>query len=76
MTDDECTALVRRAHDVPSRNLWPRLAARLREEAATELVRLHFPPVTWRVAAALVAAVVTLVVVPEPARFLAAFGML
>ena len=76
MTDDDCTALIRRAHGVEARNLWPRLAARLREEAATELVRLRLPPLTWRVAVAVVAAVVTLAVVPEPVRFLAAFGML
>jgi len=76
MTDTECAELIRRAHGGPARDLWPRLAARLFEDEATELVRLHFPPVTWRVAAALVAAVGTLAAVPEPVRFLAAFGML
>jgi len=57
-------------------SLWPRLRARLAEEEAREWVTLRVPPLTWRAAAAMAAAVAVLAVVPEPLRFLAAFGML
>jgi hypothetical protein len=72
------TALVslRGAGARPARDLWPRLAERLRASEEQEWVRLAFPPFTWREAMALGAAVLTLVVIPDAARFLAAFGML
>ncbi len=56
-----------------SPDLWPELRARL---AADDLVELRLPPVTWPVMAATAAAIATLLLVPEPVRFLTAFGAL
>ena len=62
------------SHD-PRVDLWPRLRARLTETEETEWVKLRFPPLTWRVGAALATTLGTLMVIPEPLRFLAAFGV-
>lgn len=56
-----------------SRDLWPALRTRL---AADDVVELRLPPVTWPVMAATAAAIGTLLLVPEPIRFLTAFGAL
>jgi anti-sigma factor RsiW len=60
----------------PARPLWPRLRTRLAEEEAGEWVRLRFPSLTWPVGTAAAAAGGVLALVPEPLRFLAAFGIL
>jgi hypothetical protein len=74
-------AVVQRAGEMParapSRDLWPRLRARLaeREDAARVYIRLPVPG--WRAAAALAAIVVATSVAPEPGRLLAVMlGML
>jgi hypothetical protein len=66
--------LIRRATPAPSRDLWSRLRARLREE--DEVVRLSIPRLGWREAAALAVAVAATAVVPDPLRFLIASGIL
>jgi len=67
-------AVAWRAGAEPGADLWPRLRARMAR--ADERVRLRLPPVTWPVAAAAAAAAAILMIVPEPARFLAACGVL
>jgi hypothetical protein len=65
--------MVRRASEVPTRDLWPRVRGRI---AADDRVEIRLPAITWPAATAMAAVIGMLVVVPEPARFLAACGML
>jgi hypothetical protein len=66
--------LIRRGTSPPPHDLWPRLRARLREE--DERVALQFPALGWVEATAGALAVGTLLVVPDPVRFLSACGLL
>ena len=65
--------LIRRATPGPSDDLWPRLRARLADD---DVVALRFPALGWLEATALAVAVGTLVLVPDPVRFLSACGLL
>ncbi|HXJ36149.1 MAG TPA: hypothetical protein VMS22_19120 [Candidatus Eisenbacteria bacterium] len=65
---------IRRASEGPARDLWPRLRARLDE--ADGRVEIRLPGITWVEMSAMAAAAAMLVFVPEPARFLAACGLL
>jgi hypothetical protein len=66
--------LIRNASPPPPRDLWPRLRARLRED--DERVRLRVPALGWVEATAVAVALGTVVVVPDPVRFLTACGLL
>jgi hypothetical protein len=66
--------LIRRGSPDPSRDLWVRLATRLREE--DEVIRLAVPALGWREAVALAVALAATLVVPDPLAFLIASGML
>ena len=63
---------IRRMHEGPTRDLWPRLRERLAVDGRLEL---RMPPVTWPVVAAGALAAGILLVTPEPARLLAACGL-
>ncbi|MGH7894427.1 MAG: hypothetical protein ACREQL_07145 [Candidatus Binatia bacterium] len=65
--------MIRRASEDPTRDLWPQVRARL---AADDRVEIRLPAVTWPAATAMAAMIAMLVVIPEPARFLAACGLL
>ena len=65
--------LIRTATPPPARDLWPRLRARLRDG---DRVHLRLPALGWREATAVAVVLGTLVVVPDPLRFLAACGLL
>jgi hypothetical protein len=65
--------LIRTATPSPRRDLWPRIAARLRED---EPVRLRVPALGWFEATAVATVVGTLVLLPDPVRFLTACGLL
>ncbi len=65
---------IRRASDGPVRDLWPWLRERLEE--ADGRVEIRLPAITWQETTAMAAAAAMLIVVPEPARFLAACGLL
>ncbi len=65
--------LIRTATPTPPHDLWPRLRARLHDD---ELVRLPVPTLGWREATAMAVALATLLVVPDPLRFLVASGLL
>jgi len=66
--------LIRSATPEPPLDLMPRLRARLRDD--DEVVRLRLPTLGWREATAVAVVLGTLVVVPDPLRFLAACGLL
>jgi hypothetical protein len=66
--------LIRTATPPPDHDLWPRLRARLRAEE--ERVDLRLPTLGWREAAAVAVVLATLLVVPDPVRFLSACGLL
>jgi hypothetical protein len=66
--------VIHRGTPAPSRDLWSRLQARLREE--DEMVRLAIPALGWREVAAVAVAVAVTVVVPDPLGFLIASGIL
>jgi hypothetical protein len=66
--------LIRAATPPPERDLWPRLRARLREEE--EQVVLRLPAFGWREVVAVAVVLGTLLVVPDPVRFLCACGLL
>jgi hypothetical protein len=61
--------LVRRVRDDQAPDLWPRLRARLAHQDA-DFVVLRFPRFTWQAAAALAAALVT-VLLPGDLRLIA-----
>jgi len=69
-----------RASRPPRSDLWPVLRSRLAvSETASERgdrVQLVLPAPSWQVAAALAVVVLTLVVMPDPARFAVALGLL
>ena len=65
--------LIRRGTAGPSHDLWPRLCARL---AADDVVALRVPPIGWLEATAIAVVVGTIVLVPDPVRFLSACGLL
>lgn len=65
--------VIRRGTPEPPHDLWPRLRARLRDD---EVLLLRLPALGWLEAAAVVVAVGTLAVVPDPVRFLSACGLL
>jgi hypothetical protein len=65
--------LIRRGTPGPSRDLWPALGARLE---ADDVVVLRLPALGWLEATAIAVAVGTLVLVPDPVRFLSACGLL
>jgi hypothetical protein len=65
--------VIRTATPEPPHDLWPRLRARLCDD---EMVRLRLPALGWREALAVSVALVTLVLVPDPVRFLTACGLL
>ena len=65
--------LIRRGTSVPRHDLWPRLRARLLDD---DVVHLRVPALGWREAAALAIVLGTLVIVPDPLRFLSACGLL
>lgn len=67
--------LIRRGSSDPSRDLWARLATRLREEEE-EVIRLAVPALGWREAVAVAVALAATLVVPDPLAFLIASGML
>jgi hypothetical protein len=64
---------IRRTDDRPAPDLWPRFRERL---AAGDRVDLRMPPVTWPVVMAGAIAAGILIITPEPARLLAACGLL
>ena len=64
---------LRRASGDPARDLWPRFRERL---ADGDRVELQIPDVTWGVMAAGIVVAGVLALVPEPARLLAASGLL
>ena len=64
---------VRRANEGPTRDLWPRLRERL---AVDDRVDFRMPAVTWPVVVASAVAAGILIVTPEPARLLAAAGLI
>jgi len=66
--------LIRSATPPPSRDLWPRLRARLRE--ADDRVTLDLPAFTWQWKLAVAGAVALPLLLPEPLRFLSAAGLL
>ena len=66
--------LIRRATPAPSRDLWPRLDARL--HGADDVVRVSMPALGWREAVALAAALGVVALVPDPLGFLVASGIL
>jgi hypothetical protein len=66
--------VIRAATPPPDRDLWPRLRSRLREE--DERLELRLPAFGWRETAAVTAVLGTLLVVPDPVRFLCACGLL
>ena len=66
--------VIRNASPPPRRDLWPRFRARLRDD--DEPVRLRMPAFGWVEATAVVVALGTVAVVPDPVRFLTACGLL
>jgi hypothetical protein len=65
--------LIRRGTPGPSRDLWPRLRARLADD---DVVALRVPAIGWLEAAAIAVVVGTIALVPDPVRFLSACGLL
>jgi hypothetical protein len=64
---------IRRTNEGPTRDLWPRVRERL---TAEDRVRFRMPALTWPVVVASAIAAGMLIVTPEPARLLAACGLL
>lgn len=65
--------LIRRGTPGPSRDLWPRLCARLADD---DVVALRVPAIGWLEATAIAVVVGTIALVPDPVRFLSASGLL
>jgi hypothetical protein len=64
---------ISRVNTDTGRDLWPRFRERL---TAPERVMLEMPAVTWGIVAAGLVSAAVLALVPEPARLLAASGLL
>lgn len=65
--------LIRRGLSAPRHDLWPQLRARLLDD---DVVYVRIPALGWRDAAALAIVLGTIVIVPDPMRFLSACGLL
>jgi len=65
---------IRATRRTPERDLWPRLHAALAEDEP--YVQVRFPALTWPVGLSVAATASVLLTIPEPIRFLSAFGLL
>jgi hypothetical protein len=65
--------LIRRGTPGPSRDLWPRLRARMADD---DVVALRVPAFGWLEATAIAVVVGMIALVPDPVRFLSACGLL
>jgi len=69
----DVVALVAASADESAADLWPRLRTRIAASEAAAHVRLRFPAIGWRAAAAIATVAAVPLLAPEPGRLLAVF---
>jgi hypothetical protein len=69
----DAIALVAATRRDPAPDLWPRLRARIAGSETATHVRLRFPAIGWRAAAAIATVAAVPLLAPEPGRLLAVF---